>query len=124
MKVRDTQGFMLLEVIAAGALVAIGLFVLIESLGRCLAAGRSAQNYGYAQTLLANKGNEFRGERVTDLLDQEGDCDDRPGFHWARTFEGTDTPGLWQQIITITWQESGKPVSDSIVEYRYLPEKS
>jgi hypothetical protein len=114
---------MLLEVIAAGALVAIGLFVLIESLGRCLAAGRSVQNDGYAQTVLANKANEFRGERATDLLDQEGDCEDRPGFRWARAFEGTDTPGLWQQTLTVTWQESGKTVSDAIVEYRYLPEK-
>lgn len=123
MKARDTHGFMLLEVIAAGALVAIGLFVLIESLGRCLAAGRSVQNYGYAETLLANKANEFRGERAMDLLDQEGDCEDRPGFHWARTLGATETAGLWKQEITITWQESGKPVSDAIVEYRYLPEK-
>jgi type II secretion system protein I len=123
MKWRDNGGFLLLEVILAGAIIAVVLFVLMECVGRSLAAGRSVQNYSSAQTLLANKSSEFRGERASDHLEQEGDCEEPAGFKWSRTFESTAEPGLWKQTITITWQERGQPVSDSIVEYRYLPAK-
>lgn len=120
---RGEQGFLLLEVIVAGALVAISMFALIDCLGRCLAAGRGVQNYTVAGTLLANKCSEFRGERADDMLDQEGNYDDRPGFSWTRVFESTDTEGLWKQTITIYWYERAKLCSDAMVEYRYLPEK-
>ena len=122
-----SSGFMLLEVIFAIALLSIGLFVLVESVGRCVAAARSIQNYGVAETVLANKSYEFRVEQPQDYLDQEGQCDDYPGFSWSRTFEryedveGVD--GLWIQTITVYWNERGQPASDSIVEYRYLPDK-
>lgn len=122
---RDGQGgFMLLEVILAVFLMAIGLFVLIEGLGRCLAAARSVQTYTVAQTLLANKSYEFRVERPTDYLDQEGNFDDYPGYTWTRSFEMMeDFRGLWKQTITVFWPERGFTASDSVMEYRYLPQK-
>ena len=120
---RGDQGFLLLEVIAAGALVAIAMFALIDCLGRCLAAGRSVQSYTAAETLLANKTSEFRVERVDDMLDQEGAFEDRPGWTWERKFAATETEGLWQQTITVYWHERGQLCHDNVVEYRYLPEK-
>lgn len=114
---------MLLEVILATALLAIGLFALINSLGRCVAAARAVQNYTICETLLANKSYEFRAERPTDFLPQEGTFEDYPGFSWSRTFEMTETEGLWKQIITVHWHERGTVISDSVVEYRYIPQK-
>ena len=116
-------GFMLLEVILAVALLAISLFALIDSLGRCVAAARAVQNYSISETLLANKSFEFHAERSGDILDQDGTFADYPGFAWSRKFEGTDTDGLWQQTITVSWYERGTLVSDSVTEYRYLPQK-
>jgi Tfp pilus assembly protein PilV len=123
MKGRGQAGFMLLEVVFATTLVAVGLFALIDGLGRCLAAVHTVQNYTIADTLLANECCVFRVERPTDMLDQEGDFPDYPGFTWARKLEQTDTEGLWQQTITVYWYERGRLASESVVEYRYLPEK-
>jgi len=123
LSVRREGGFLLLEVLLAVFLLALSLFVIIEGLSRCIAAARSVQNYSVSDILLANKSYEFRTERPTDILDQQGSFDDYPGYTWSRTFQNTDTEGLWQQVITVYWYERGNQVSDSVVEYRYLPDK-
>lgn len=123
MRVRDQHGFLLLEVIFATALVAIGLFAIMEGLNRCLAAARSVNSYAIVQNLLANKSYEFRVERPSDYLDQEGRFEDYPGYTWSRTLEQTDTDDLWKQTLTVFWWERSKLVSDSVVEYKYLPQK-
>lgn len=114
---------MLLEVLMAVMLIAIAFGVLLESLGRCVAAARSVQNYTTAQILLANKSYEFHVERPTDYLDQDGTFEDYPSYRWTRTLESTDSDGLWKQTITVVWQERGKPAGDSVIEYRYFPQK-
>jgi Tfp pilus assembly protein PilV len=116
-------GFLLLEVLLAIFLLALSVFVLIEGLSRCVAIARSVQNYSISDMLLANKSYEFRTERPTDILDQQGTFDDYPGYAWSRTFENTDMEGLWRQVITVYWYERGRQTSDSVVEYRYIPDK-
>src|ERR1043166_8334425 len=113
---------MLLEVILATFIITVGLFAMIDGLNRCIAAARSVQNYTLAETLLANKSYEFRVERPTDYLDQNGVFDDYPSFSWSRSFElaenqpAPDQPYLWKQIITVYWMERGRPSVDSVVE--------
>jgi Tfp pilus assembly protein PilV len=116
-------GFLLLEVLLAIFLLSLSVFVLIEGLSRCIAAARSVQSYSISGILLANKSYEFRTERPNDILEQNGTFPDYPGYAWSRTFQGTDTEGLWEQDITVSWYERGQVASDSIVEYRYLPDK-
>lgn len=118
------SGFMLLEVILAVLLLAIGLFAVIEGLSRCIAAAASIQNYHIAETLLANKSYEFTSEKPDDLDTGDGVFTDYPQFRWARTFEPTEQEGLWLQTITVTWMEKGRPTTDSVVQYRYLPQKT
>jgi len=116
-------GFLLLEVLMAIFLFTISVFVLIEGLSRCVAAARSVQSYSISDILLANKSYEFHTERPTDILDQDGTFDDYPGYAWSRRLTATDNEGLWTQIITVSWYEHGKLTSESVVEYRYLPDK-
>jgi Tfp pilus assembly protein PilV len=123
MKTRDSRGYMLLEAILATAMIAVALFALINSLGRCLAAARSVQNYAIAETLLANKSYEFRVEKAADYDNQEGVFDDYPGYTWRREFEMTETEGLWKQTVTVFWTERGRSSSDTLTEFRYLPDK-
>jgi hypothetical protein len=113
---------MLLEVIMATALMTIGLFAIIEGLGRCVAASSKVQRYNIAQTLLANKSYEFRVEQTIDDTDQQGAFDSYPGFSWSRTLERAETNTLYKQTITVFWYERGEVTSDAIVEYRYLPQ--
>ena len=112
-----------MEVIVAVSLVAIGLFVLIEGLSRCLAAARSVQTYSLVATMLANKSYEFRVERAENYQDVDGLFDDYPGYSWQRKFEKTGIDGLYQQTITINWRERNKIVNESAVEYRYMPKR-
>ncbi len=116
-------GFLLLEVLLALFLLTISVFVLIEGLSRCVAAARSVQSYSISEMLLANQSYIFHTERGTDILDQEGTFDDYPGYAWSRKLEQTDTEGLWKQVITVSWHERGQVASDSVVEYKYLPDK-
>ena len=115
--------FMLLEVLLALALLSISMFVLIEWLGRCVAAVRSVQSYSISNMLLANQSYVFHTERAADILDQDGTFDDYPGYAWSRKLEQTDTEGLWKQVLTVSWRERGQLTSDSVVEYKYLPDK-
>jgi hypothetical protein len=73
--------------------------------------------------LLANKSYEFRVEQPLDYADQNGKFDDYEGFSWERTFEATDTEGLWKQTIAVSWSERSKAVTESIVELRHIPDK-
>ena len=104
-------------------LLTISLFAIIDSLNRCVAAAKSVQSYSVSEILLANKSFEFRAERAGDIFDQEGTFNDYPGYSWSRRLERTENDGLWQQAITVYWHERGNVVSDSVIEYRYLPEK-
>ena len=127
MRTRRTEsGFMLLEVMLAVAFLAVALFALINALSRCLSAAQSVQNYSIAQTLLANKAYEFRVERPADDLNQEGEFTDYPNYKWSRALDSIDSEelkGVWKQTISVSWTERGQTMTDSIVEYRYLPEK-
>jgi hypothetical protein len=116
-------GFLLLEVLLALFLLTISVFVLIEGLSRCVAAARSVQSYSTSEMLLANQSYIFHTERGTDILDEEGRFDDYPGYTWSRKLEQTDTEGLWKQVLTVSWRERGQVASDSVVEYKYLPDK-
>ena len=92
-----------------------------------MAAARSINTATIANHLLANKAYEFRVEQATDYLDQEGEFPDYAGYAWNRKLEdvqieGLETEGLYKQTITVTWHERGRSVSESVVEYRYLPE--
>jgi hypothetical protein len=117
-------GFLLLEVLLGVFLMAMSVFVLIEGLGRCVVAARSIQDYTVSDILLANKAYEFRQEPLKDnFFDQDGTFESYPGYSWSRKLSRTDTEGLWQQTITVYWYERGNQVSDSLVEYRYLPDK-
>ena len=121
---RRESGFMLLEVILAVLLLSIGLFAVIDGLSRCIAAAGSIQNYHIAETLLANKSYEFTSEKPDDIEAEQGDFKDYPQFKWERTFEPTEQETLWLQTITVTWIEKGKPSTDSVAQYRYLPQKT
>jgi len=120
---RRCGGFLLLEVLLAVVLLAIGLSVLIDGLGRSLAAARSVQYSTTAVHLLANKSFEFRVEKPNEDGYLEGTFDEVPQFSWSRSLEPTDHDYLWAQRITVFWYERGQVARESIVEYRYLPGK-
>lgn len=115
--------FLLLEVLLALFILSISVFVLVERLSLCVAQVRSVQSYSTSDMLLANQSYIFHTERGTDIIDEEGGFDDYPGYTWSRKLEQTDTEGLWKQVITVYWRERGRAVSDSVVEYKYLPDK-
>jgi hypothetical protein len=76
--------------------------------------------------LLSNKSYELRTEMAEDVDDLAEEFEDVPGFRWERRFEETaDTQEnkLWIQHLTVYWQERGREASETLTEYRYLPDK-
>jgi Tfp pilus assembly protein PilV len=130
MRARDNRGFMLLDVILAGAILAVALFALINALSRCLAATHAVKNHAIADSLLQKKSWEIRAETQTPQQQlattdvQEGDFGDEfPGFYWRATIEPGPTNTLFVQTITVRWLERGDWVEESLAEYRYLPHR-
>ncbi len=117
---------MLLEVVCAVFLLAVGIFAIMQSLNRCIAATASIRQYAVVGALLANKSYELRTEMADDYDDLNEDFPDMPGYRWERVFEemeDTQETKMWIQHLTVYWIEQGREVSESITEYRYLPEK-
>lgn len=121
------SGFMLLEVMLAVLLLAIALYAIIDGVNRCVVATVSIRNYSVAATLLANKSHELRTDLADDMEDLDGEFEDMPAFRWERRFEqrdDTEETKIWIQRLTVHWEERGFETSETLTEYRYLPDKA
>ncbi len=109
---RPRSGMSLIEVLAAMAILGIGLAVLIQSVARCLEVVHKTRNYETARYLFQRLNLEHPlgvNEQIADGV-QEGQFDEpHEGYTWIReiTSIGLETEPLYQVTTRITWSDDG-----------------
>ena len=102
---RSSPGFTLLEVLAALALLGIGLSILYAGyLQASYLEARAAEAgtaIGLARSKLAQA--EAGGEAGV-----QGDCDGAPGFKWTLTRDSMGDTGLARLTATVIWGQQGE----------------
>lgn len=112
MRRRSKAGMSLIEVLAALAILGIGLAVLIQSVSRCLEVVHKTRNYETARYLFQRLNLEHPlgvNEQIADGL-QEGQFDEpHEGFKWTREILsiGLEEEPLYQVKTRITWSNDG-----------------
>jgi len=109
---RSTAGMSLIEVLAALAILGIGLAVLIQSVSRCLAVVHKTRNYETARYLMQRLELEHPlgvNEQIADGM-QDGQFDaPHEQFKWSREIMSVGLPDepLFQVKTRIAWTEEG-----------------
>lgn len=112
------QGFTLLEVMVALAILAVALVTILSLQAASIDLGNEATVITKA-TLLAQ-------ERMTGLISQErlrpgqdeGELKENiPPFGWKTTVEDTDREGMQKVTLVVTWQEGSKTRDLELVTY-------
>lgn len=123
MKGRD--GFTLIEVILAIAILGAGMVVLSSAVVQCLAMARSAKEYETARTLFAVL------EMTEPLQLDEVEADEEDGtfdgkysdYRWSRLIEemGEEEDKMFRIVTTIYWGDRDAGGSEQLETYLHQP---
>lgn len=118
---RRGEGFTLLELMVAVAVLAIALIGVMQVVSQGLNTSRDAAD--------RTVGSELAEQQLTEaLMDpelqpglEEGDFgDDYPRYYWTRRVESTDYPDLYRITVEVTWS-SGTREHSVDLETCYCP---
>lgn len=120
------KAFTLIEVMLSILILAIGLVVLVNSVGRCLAVIKSARYYEDARHLLARVELEHPIDfEEFDEGTESGKFDGRWGnYRWRREIisAGEEDHGLFEVKTQISWSERNLESHEEIVTLLYVPD--
>jgi prepilin-type N-terminal cleavage/methylation domain-containing protein len=126
MKSSRKDAFTLIEVLLAILILAIGLVVLVESAGRCLAVIKAARYYEDARHLLARVEVEHPIDfEEFDEGTESGKFDGRWGdYRWKRVISsaGEEEDGLFEVKTQISWSERSGESREEIITLLYVPD--
>lgn len=105
------NGFTLLEVMIAVAIIAIALTTLLGSQSQSVSFANSAKFETMAALLAQSKMSEITAQKANELTNDSGDFgEDYPGYSWKLTVSDLAIPGvadisnyLKQVDLTVTW---------------------
>ncbi len=112
------RGFLLLEILLAVLILAVGLTFVLRSFGSSLGALRTSADYTNALLLLEErlwdleaKGSIVPGTFTGEFSEEDGD------FRWEVTASELTEMGLCETQVTVSWKRRGRPRAVSIVTY-------
>lgn len=123
---RTHGGMTLIEVMLAMAILAIGLFVLIASVGRSIAVVRAARIYDRAHMLLNQVdlmepliGVELEAETKQGRFSSP----EHRGYEWIRIIEeeGDEEDRLFRITTRVSWTRLNHTSFEETVQLRYSP---
>ncbi len=124
------QGFTLLEVLVAMAMISITLMVVLDAMSTSLSRASEAKFNTTAPLLVQRKVAEMEMVEADDLRSGSGDFEDEfPGYSWNITVDQpflNGNEGVAEHIkqidLTVTWGENDT-FSYQVRIYRFVPEK-
>ena len=105
----DRSGLTLLEMIAALAILTIGIAGVLHAFSSSMAAARAAESYSTAAIMANQVAAEL--ERQTDISPGpvSGGFEDTDKYTWNATVEGPDSNGFMRTTISVLWDLNGIP---------------
>ena len=113
------QGFTLIEVILAVAILSVGLTVLLTSASKCLQVMKQSRNYQTAQWVLGMGEVDHFIVSTNDIEDIEvAPVGYLNGFTFSRTVEDDENEdGLYVVRTRASWSQRGKEPYQEVVHY-------
>ncbi|NLB54921.1 MAG: prepilin-type N-terminal cleavage/methylation domain-containing protein [Lentisphaerae bacterium] len=120
---KNKQGFTLLEVVIAIAILTISAISLIEATSRCVAAIRQSSNYQKARFVL--KQGELDHPLIktnTPEMNEVFDVKYDDNFTFSRELvQSDDEENLYQVTTRVKWSERGKSSYEEVESLFYYP---
>ena len=109
---RESQGFTLLEVIIAVAIIGSSLAILLGAVNKNLLMASQSKNITIASFLAQKKLGEIELVGLPDIGNQQGVFEEAPDFSWYLSVQPYNIEQLGADIriviLTITWDEGNK----------------
>jgi len=106
---RRSEGYSLVEMIAALTIFSLGVLGTMEVFTTCLRSTSSSLGYTQAVFLAQQVLEETIAEGTLYPGDDSGDFgDDYPQHSWTCEIEETDQTGLMEVRVAVTWTERGR----------------
>ncbi len=114
-RIRKSQGFTLLEVLVAMAILALSYGMILQLLGSSAQKASRAAEYRQALMIAESQLNLAATVRDPAVIPQQGQIDDR--FYWRLSLEpvaplgDTALPSMYKPLmatVEVTWDDSGQ----------------
>jgi len=110
----DNNGFTLLEVVIAVAIMGTALVVLIGSVNRNLDISIKSRNMQIASTLAERLITRVELERLPEIREDSGTFDQYPEFNWFLSVAPYNIASIGTQIrivrVVITWDQGNESI--------------
>lgn len=116
MKINNKKGILLLEVIVAVAVLAVGLTTISRSFTNCIRVIETAKDYNMALILAEQALWELENEKP-DEWSSRGDFKDYPAFSWEQQNEATEGLNLKRLDLDIHWERRNRDYRLSIATF-------
>lgn len=117
-RAKSNNGFTLLEVLVAVAILGAGLTVLLGAVNRNLIMASQSKNLSIAGLLAQRKMAEIELEGYPEIRQEQGQFEEAPEFNWFLSVVPYQIPHLDTEIriviLRITWDEGKKDFQVSL----------
>ena len=121
---RNRQGFTLVEIMLAMAIITFGLVILISVVIQSFDIIRTAKQYEIARRMLSlvEQRHPIQLEEVEEGT-ESGEFDEYPGYTWERevAIEGIEEDELFRILTRIRWQDREVDEVEEVETLLHLP---
>jgi general secretion pathway protein I len=114
---KNNTGFTLLEIVVALTIAALALPALMQAFSEGTKRQATIENKTTALYLMKLRMSEIEMIGNLETGSEEGEFGSNSRFSWSSDISETDTDGLYEVIVTVTWQERSQPMTVELTTY-------